>query len=97
MSDDEAEFLNAGWADSRSNGKGSRGGRSDRRILSVKTGVVALVIVNLLLWAYATAKLNAASPVFEDLLRGEYVDARKLPRPDPLDGLEAFLAAAKDG
>ncbi|KAI0828628.1 hypothetical protein BC628DRAFT_82875 [Trametes gibbosa] len=69
-------------------------GRSSS-ILSMKNGVILLVIVNLLVWVFAVRYLRYIVSVFEDALADQRVETRALPRPDPLDGLLEFLEAKR--
>ncbi|KAH9852221.1 hypothetical protein C2E23DRAFT_885738 [Lenzites betulinus] len=73
----------------------TRANSAASRIFSMKTGVIVLVIVNLLVWGFAARRLRYVASVFDEALAEQRIETRALPRPDPLDGLLGFLEAKR--
>lgn len=58
-------------------------------------GIVALLVVNVLAWVFASVRLKGIYHAIQESL--DIVDTRSLPRPDTGNGLEVLLAQAAGG
>ncbi|KAH9899236.1 hypothetical protein C8Q73DRAFT_663014 [Cubamyces lactineus] len=86
--DVKAHLVDAEWAEHDD----ARRKSGSSNIFNARMGVAVLLLINLLLWAYAALRLEGAAVFLGELVEAEYGPARNLPLPDPLDGLGEFLA-----